>query len=94
MTKKERRKEAVALKYDVDTTTAPVVVAKGKGQVADNILQKAKDHDVPIQEDPTLVQLLGELDINDSIPENLYNAVAEVFAFIYNVDKERKNRLN
>lgn len=94
MTNKERRKEAVALKYDVDTTTAPVVVAKGKGQVADNILQKAKDHDVPIQEDPTLVQLLGELDINDSIPENLYNAVAEVFAFIYNVDKERKNRLN
>lgn len=94
MTKQERRKEAVALKYDVDTTTAPVVVAKGKGQVADNILQKAKDHDVPIQEDPTLVQLLGELDINDSIPENLYNAVAEVFAFIYNVDKERKNRLN
>ncbi|MBF4499925.1 EscU/YscU/HrcU family type III secretion system export apparatus switch protein [Savagea sp. SN6] len=94
MTKQERRKEAVALKYDLDTTTAPVVVAKGKGQVADNILQKAKDHDVPIQEDPTLVQLLGELDINDSIPENLYNAVAEVFAFVYNVDKERKNRLN
>ncbi|MFD0943310.1 EscU/YscU/HrcU family type III secretion system export apparatus switch protein [Savagea faecisuis] len=94
MTNKELRKEAVALKYDLDTTTAPVVVAKGKGQVADNILQKAKDHDVPIQEDPTLVQLLGELDINDSIPENLYNAVAEVFAFIYNVDKERKNRLN
>lgn len=94
MTKRKQRKEAVALKYDVDTTTAPVVVAKGKGQVADNILQKAKDHDVPIQEDPTLVQLLGELDINDSIPENLYNAVAEVFAFIYNVDKERKNRLN
>lgn len=94
MTNKEPRKEAVALKYDLDTTTAPVVVAKGKGQVADNILQKAKDHDVPIQEDPTLVQLLGELDINDSIPENLYNAVAEVFAFIYNVDKERKNRLN
>lgn len=94
MTKQERRKEAVALKYDVETTTAPVVVARGKGQIADNILQKAKDHDVPIQEDPTLVQLLGELDINDSIPENLYNAVAEVFAFVYNVDKERKNRLN
>ncbi len=94
MKKKEQRKEAVALKYDVETTTAPVVVARGKGQIADNILQKAKDHDVPIQEDPTLVQLLGELDINDSIPENLYNAVAEVFAFVYNVDKERKNRLN
>lgn len=94
MKKKEQKKEAVALKYDVETTTAPVVVARGKGQIADNILQKAKDHDVPIQEDPTLVQLLGELDINDSIPENLYNAVAEVFAFVYNVDKERKNRLN
>lgn len=94
MKKKEQRKEAVALKYDVETTTAPVVVARGKGQIADNILQKAKDHDVPIQEDPTLIQLLGELDINDSIPENLYNAVAEVFAFVYNVDKERKNRLN
>lgn len=82
------RKEAVALTYKPGNNE-PTVVAKGKGKIAENILEKAKEHSVPIQEDASLVELLGQLDINQSIPEELYQAVAEVFAFIYKVDKEK-----
>ncbi|WP_342512621.1 EscU/YscU/HrcU family type III secretion system export apparatus switch protein [Sporosarcina sp. FSL K6-1522] len=82
------RKEAVALSYDPNTREAPRVMAKGKGKIAENILEKAKAHNVPIQEDPSLVELLGQLDLNETIPEELYQAVSEVFAYIYHVDRE------
>jgi len=82
------RKEAVALSYEAMKNDAPKVIAKGKGIVADNILEKAKENNIPIQEDPTLIELLSKLNINDRIPEELYQAVAEVFAFVYRTDKE------
>lgn len=81
------RKEAVALSYHPDSADAPIVTAKGKGKTAEMIIEKAKENQIPIQEDPALVNLLGQLNINESIPQELYQAVAEVFAFIYQVDK-------
>ncbi|MGM0844582.1 MAG: EscU/YscU/HrcU family type III secretion system export apparatus switch protein [Bacillota bacterium] len=83
-----KRKQAVALQYEADRQQAPKIIAKGKGIIADNILERAKQHNIPVQEDRSLVELLGSLDINESIPEELYQAVAEVFAFLYRVDKE------
>ncbi|WP_246939989.1 EscU/YscU/HrcU family type III secretion system export apparatus switch protein [Bacillus pinisoli] len=88
--KLEARREALALSYDPITNSAPKVVAKGKGLVAENIIQKAKENNIPIQEDTSLVELLSQLQINESIPEELYQAVAEVFAFVYRVDRELK----
>lgn len=88
--KKFVRKEAIALSYDPSKTSGPTVVAKGKGKIAENILEQAALHDVPVYEDRNLVQLLGQLDLNTSIPEELYQAVAEVFAFIYRLDKEHE----
>ncbi|MGP4068060.1 EscU/YscU/HrcU family type III secretion system export apparatus switch protein [Halobacillus sp. B29] len=85
---KDKRKEAIALRYQFDNEAAPKVVAKGAGYVAENIMEKAKDNQVPIQEDSTLVELLSELNINEQIPEELYHVVAEVFAFIYKADKD------
>ena len=85
---KHVRKEAVALSYDPNASQAPKVVAKGKGKIAENILEKAKANDIPIQEDPSLVEILGQLNMNESIPEELYRAVSEVFAYIYQVDRE------
>ena len=82
------RKEAVALSYDPNTGDAPKVVAKGKGKIAETILEKAKEHNVPIQEDPSLVEILGQLQLDQSIPEQLYLAVSEVFAYIYHIDRE------
>ncbi|MBS4193968.1 EscU/YscU/HrcU family type III secretion system export apparatus switch protein [Lederbergia citri] len=84
-------KEAVALHYQSDLHEAPIVVAKGKGLIADNILAKGEEHNIPVQQDATLVELLGQLNINETIPEDLYNAVAEVFAFIYKLDKHKGN---
>jgi flagellar biosynthesis protein len=80
--------QAVALSYDASIQAAPKVIAKGKGDVAANIIEVAKEHHVPIQEDSSLVELLSQLQMNEVIPEQLYNAVAEVFAFIYNVDRK------
>ncbi|MFD2925508.1 EscU/YscU/HrcU family type III secretion system export apparatus switch protein [Halobacillus naozhouensis] len=85
---KYKRKEAIALGYQEVRDDAPQVLAKGKGIVADNILEKARKNNVPIQEDATLVELLSELNINEHIPEELYHVVAEVFAFIYRTDQE------
>ncbi|MDF1506603.1 EscU/YscU/HrcU family type III secretion system export apparatus switch protein [Robertmurraya sp. DFI.2.37] len=84
----ERRKEAIALGYESGTKDAPRVIAKGKGIIAENILEQAAKHEVPIQEDAALVELLSKLNINETIPEELYQAVAEVFAFIYKTNRE------
>ena len=90
--KKMKRKEAVALKYDLELGDAPLVTAKGKGLIAENILEKAKEAGVPVQEDPTLMELLGQLDVNEMIPERLYGAVAEVFAYLYHLENANKNK--
>ncbi|MCF6137090.1 EscU/YscU/HrcU family type III secretion system export apparatus switch protein [Pseudalkalibacillus berkeleyi] len=86
----EYRKSAVALKYEQNGSTAPKVIAKGKGDTAEEILKRAMDHGIPVQEDASLVHLLSQLEINKEIPPNLYQAVAEVFAFIYQLDKSLK----
>lgn len=84
------RKQAAALRYDQASRTPPKVSALGKGLVAENIIEKAKEHQIPIVEDPSLVELLSTLEINEAIPEELYQAVAEVFAFIYYLDEKNK----
>ncbi|MCM3237739.1 EscU/YscU/HrcU family type III secretion system export apparatus switch protein [Heyndrickxia oleronia] len=84
------RKQAIALQYQSDKQKAPTVIAKGKGLIADQIIDTAKEKQIPIQEDRNLVELLGQLNINESIPEELYEAVAEVFAFVYRLDSEKK----
>lgn len=83
-----KRKEAVALSYNLHKQNAPKVIAKGKGLVADNIIDKALESGIPIQEDPTLVELLSTLNLQEEIPENLYAVVAEIFAFIYQIDEK------
>ncbi|MER2115544.1 MAG: EscU/YscU/HrcU family type III secretion system export apparatus switch protein, partial [Solibacillus isronensis] len=60
--KKFIRKEAIALSYDPQKSSGPTIVAKGKGKIAENILEKAAMHEVPVYEDPNLVELLGQLD--------------------------------
>ncbi|MBM7571806.1 EscU/YscU/HrcU family type III secretion system export apparatus switch protein [Aquibacillus albus] len=88
----ESKKKAVALKYDQKQDASPKVMANGKGFVADNIINQALENNVPIQEDSTLVELLSQLNIKENIPEELYQAVAEVFAYIYQTDKQFEGR--
>lgn len=88
----EKRKKAVALKYDETKSPAPEVSASGAGLIAEKIVHEAKEHNVPILEDGSLVELLSELNINETIPEELYQAVAEVFAFIYRTDQQMNSK--
>ncbi|WP_018922570.1 EscU/YscU/HrcU family type III secretion system export apparatus switch protein [Salsuginibacillus kocurii] len=81
------RKRAVALGYNEQFQDAPEVKAKGKGYMAEELIAKAKAANVPIQEDQSLVELLSQLEINESIPTELYEVVAEVFAFVYRIDQ-------
>lgn len=80
-------KKAVALRYKPEQTDAPYVAAKGKGLVAENILAQAKKHGVPIHEDASLVEVLSSLELEQHIPPELYQLVAEVLTFIYQTDR-------
>ena len=73
--------EAIALKYDGET--APKLAAKGDDELAQAIIQLALANEVPIYENPDLVRWLGQLDIGDEIPEQLYQVIAEILAFVY-----------
>lgn len=72
---------AVALEYDGDN--APRVTASGRHELADKIIELAKHHGVPLQQDKELVEILAQLPTGEEIPEELYRAVAEVIAFAY-----------
>jgi flagellar biosynthetic protein FlhB len=75
---------AVAIRYQVDSMAAPLVVAKGKNYLALRIRQKATEHQVPIVENPPLARALYQaVDVGQEIPPHLYRAVAEILAYIY-----------
>ncbi|KMJ58623.1 hypothetical protein AB685_12155 [Bacillus sp. LL01] len=88
-----KRKKAVALKYDQAKTVAPIVKAKGAGIIAENIMEEAKKHNIPVQEDGALLEILMELELNETIPEELYEVVAEVLAYVYNLHEEAEKNV-
>ena len=75
-----RNKLAVALHYD--QTGPPLVVAKGKGVIGARIIELAREHDIPIEENEVLAGALSHVEIGDEIPPELYKAVAEVLVFV------------
>ncbi|MDR0270101.1 EscU/YscU/HrcU family type III secretion system export apparatus switch protein [Paenibacillus sp.] len=87
-------KKAVALKYVPGEADAPVVAAKGRGKIAEAILEKAKEHGIPVQEDAPLVEVLSKLDLDQQIPPELYQLVAEVLSYIYRTDRLARERKN
>lgn len=87
-------RKAVALKYEPGESSAPVLVAKGKGQLADRILETAKENGVPVQEDASLVEVLSKLDVDQEIPPELYTLVAEILSFVYRSDRRALEQRN
>ena len=81
MTDAAKRKVAVALRYDKDDG-APVVVASGRGAIGQKIIDVAREHDVPLEENPELAEALSTIELNTEIPEQLYVAVAEIIGFV------------
>ena len=85
--KKEREGDkALALRYKRGVDSAPKITAKGRGALADKILAIARENNIPIKQDKTLLDALYRLEINEEIPEELYRVVAEVLAFIYRMN--------
>jgi len=84
--------QAVAVKYDFDRSKAPKIIASGRGLVAQEILKIAEDHKIPFFEDPSLAEVLGKLEVDSIIPAELFTVVAEVLAFVYQLDKLAKKR--
>lgn len=78
----EEKQKAVALKYDQGGASAPKVVATGSGAIAEKIIQKAQEFDVPIFQNKALAESLLKLDVDEEIPPSLYKAVAEVFVWL------------
>jgi len=85
---KKKKTKAVALRYKTGKDTAPKVAAKGSGKIAERIIDIAREHGVPIKDDPDLVEVLSKLDIEEEIPPEIYVAVAELLAFVYSLNKK------
>lgn len=84
---RHRRRAAAALRYDALEDSAPRVVASGYGHHADQIVEMAKEHRVPVHADPQIAELLAGLGTGANIPDELFLIVAEILIFVYEVDK-------
>lgn len=85
-TESVKKKTAVALAYEKGDK-APKILATGVGEVAEKIIEKAKEADVPLYEDAPLASTLSKLEIGDAIPPELYDVVAEILVFVNDMDK-------
>ena len=86
--KKKQIKQAIALEYNTEND-APVVTASGKGALAERIIEKAREANVPVHKDDKLAGTLSRLEIGDMIPPELYEVVAEILIFVDSIDKIR-----
>ncbi len=93
MTEKTSLDKAVAILYDESTGRAPKVVASGQGEIAKKIIALAEEAGIHIQEDKNLVELLAKIPLGDEIPTELYQTVAEVLAFVYQVNEKFKHKI-
>ncbi|MBN7773753.1 EscU/YscU/HrcU family type III secretion system export apparatus switch protein [Clostridium aminobutyricum] len=80
--------KAVALKYD-GKDTAPIIVASGLGYMAEKIVEVANQSDVPVYEDTSLATVLSQLELGARIPEEVYNAVVEIYVYFLNFKMDK-----
>ncbi len=85
-------KEVAALKYSPHEGGAPKLVAVGKGEIAEQIITVAKEHNIPLYEDANLSRTLNLFNIGDEIPKELYEVVAQILIFVGDIDKSYGKR--
>jgi flagellar biosynthesis protein len=83
---------AVAIRYDVEKDKAPLIIATGRGTVADEILRVAEENKIPLYEDKKLVEMLSRVELETEVPPELYVLVAQVLFFVYKLDKMAQKR--
>lgn len=86
-------KKAAALSYEKGKDTAPRVVASGRGHIAEKIIDIAKENKVPLFKDEGSAEILCSTPVGSEIPEALYQAIAEIYAVIFRMEKGNKSRL-
>ena len=86
-------KKAIAVKYEKNKDIAPKVVAKGRGYLAEKIIEIAKCYNIPIKKDEDLSEILYKIELYQEIPEDLYKVIAEILIFVYKMNKKWKNQL-
>lgn len=84
--------KAVALLYDKEQSDAPRVVASGRGVIARKIIETAREAGIHIQEDPDLVEILSKVPVGQDIPVELYQTIAEILSFVYQVNDKFKDK--
>jgi flagellar biosynthesis protein len=94
MPNSNERKKAAALLYERDQDKAPRLVAKGQGHIAHRILEIAQENQIPVHQDPALIEILSKMDLQDEIPAECYRVVAEILAFIYKTQEKLRNSAN
>ena len=90
---KKTDRSAVSLRYDNRVNKSPIVTAKGRGLIAEKIISFAKENNVPINEDPDMLHLLSQVDLNREIPASLYQVVAELLSFVYRLNGEYSSKV-
>jgi flagellar biosynthesis protein len=80
--------KAVAMKYKAYEDNAPKVIAKGKGEVAKKIIEKAKEYDINIFQNEELTEMLMNVEVSEEIPVELYKAVIEVFIWLHKTEEK------
>lgn len=83
----QKKKKAVALRYDKTKDASPRVIGKGFGLIAEKIIALAREHNIHIEENSDLVEILAKLELYEEIPPSTYILVAEILAFIYRTNK-------
>ncbi len=87
--KKREIKQAIALKYDKEKNDVPIITAVGQGVVAEKIIEKAEENEVPIQYNEKLVKELIQFKVGTEIPPELYEIVAQVLIFVEGLDHKK-----
>lgn len=82
--------KAAALQYDKNKDAAPKLTAKGKGPIAEKILEIARENNIPIHRDEDLLEILETVEVDTEIPLEVYQVVAEIFSFLYQANQKRK----
>ena len=86
--KKFTNTKAVALKYKAYEDNAPKILAKGKGEIAKKIIEKAKKYDVPMFQNEEIANMLLSVEVGEEVPAKIYNAVVEVFIWLYKLEEK------
>lgn len=90
--KTQHNQQAISMKFDPEKNGAPIITSVGEGELANRILELAREHKVPIVQDPGLVQALSHAGLGQEIPVNLYRAVAAIYSVIRRTDLREEEK--